>query len=130
LQHFGKDDVVATLRSLKPLMRVDGISKLHVLNAMGLRSLLVQLRRGFREAKAFETRYWRVGEVLRTFDRWLGPSRLEVDGFFVQGRYEDRALFRPHHRLIVETSHALTRLSARFPAFGRLADNLFVVTRH
>ena len=128
LQHFSKEDVVATLKSLKPLMRPGGVSKLHLLNTLGLRSLLVQLRRGFREARAFETRYWFLGEMLRTFERCLGHSRVEIDGFFMQGRIEDRALFRPMHRLIFDTSRALTWLSRYIPPLKHLADNLFVIT--
>jgi SAM-dependent methyltransferase/uncharacterized protein YbaR (Trm112 family) len=128
LQHFSKEDVVATLKSLKPLMRPGGVSKLHLLNTLGLRSLLVQLRRGFREARNFETRYWFLGEMLRTFEKCLGPSRIEIDGFFMQGRIEDRALFRPIHRLIFDTSRALTRLSRVIPPLTRLADNLFVIS--
>ncbi len=130
LQHFSKDNVVATLKSLKPLMRVGGVSKLHLLNTVGLRSMLVQLRRGFREARDFETRYWFLGEMLRTFERCLGPSSIEIDAFFVQGRLEDRALFRPVHRLIFDTSRALTRLSRYIPFLTRFADNLFVVSQH
>jgi 2-polyprenyl-3-methyl-5-hydroxy-6-metoxy-1,4-benzoquinol methylase/uncharacterized protein YbaR (Trm112 family) len=130
LQHFAREDVVATLDSLKPLMRAGGISKLHVLNALGLRSILLQASRGFRGARGFETRYWRVGDMVRTFGSRLGPSRIELDGFFVQGRYEDRALFRPRDRLIVEVAHLLARATERVPALRLLADNLYVVTRH
>jgi SAM-dependent methyltransferase len=130
LQHFAKHDVVATLASLKPLLRPGGVTKLHLLNAVGLRSLTVQLRRGFRAARGFETRYWSIGEMLRVFEHKLGPSHLEVDGFFVQGRYEDRTLFRWRHRAIVEVSRALVRLCGKLPPLVGLADNLFVVTRH
>jgi hypothetical protein len=130
LQHFAKRDVIATLDGLKPLMRPGGVSKLHLLNSIGLRSLLLQLGRGFREARGFETRYWHIGEMLRTFERHLGPSRIELDGFFVQGRHEDRLLFRPRHRLIVDIAHALARIARWFPALRYLADNIYVVTRH
>jgi SAM-dependent methyltransferase len=130
LQHFDKDDVVATLAGLKPLMRRGGVSKLHLLNALGLRSLAVQIGRGFRTARGFETRYWLVGEMLRTFERHFGPSEIEIDGFFVQGRYEDRTLFRPRHRLVVEVSRVLSDLARKFRGLRLVADNLFVVTQH
>ena len=128
LQHFSKENVIATLESLRPLMRPGSVSKLHLLNTLGVRSFLVKLRRGFRGAKGFETRYWFVGEMLRTFERCLGRSRIEIDGFFMQGRYEDRALFRLRHRLLFDVSRALTRLSRYIPALTHLADNLFVIT--
>jgi 2-polyprenyl-3-methyl-5-hydroxy-6-metoxy-1,4-benzoquinol methylase/uncharacterized protein YbaR (Trm112 family) len=130
LQHFSKPDVVSTIKSLKPLMRTGGVSKLHLLNTLGLRSIMVQLRRGFREARGFEVRYWFMGEMLRAWRECLGPTRVEIDGFFVQGRIEDRALFRPMHRLIFDTSRALTRLSRYIPPLTHLADNLFLITEH
>lgn len=129
LQHFSDDDVMATLRSLKAVMKPDGVTKLHMLNRYGLRSLQVQLSRGFRGAQGFETRYWRPRELLEQFSKSLGPSTLEVDGFFVQGRYEDRHLFRAHHRLIVEVSQLLKLAAASVPPLRKLADNLFVVSR-
>jgi hypothetical protein len=130
LQHFSKENVVATLKSLKPLMRPGGVSKLHLLNTLGLRSMAVQLRRGFRKARAFEVRYWFPGEMRRAFEQCLGPSRFEIDGFFVQGRIEDRALFRPMHRFIFDTSQALTKLSRYIPPLAYFADNLFVITEY
>lgn len=129
LQHFSRDDVLATLRALAPTLRPGAVTKLHLLNRYGLRSLQVQLFRGFREARAFETRYWTPAEMLKEFSALLGPSSLEVDGFFVQGRYEDRHLFTRRHRLIVELSHLLTGAARHMKPLAWAADNLFVVSR-
>jgi SAM-dependent methyltransferase len=129
LQHFSKEDVAATLAALARVMRPGGISKLHLLNRWGLRSLEVQLRRAFRPAEEFETRYWSPAEMRAVFGQALGPSRLELDGFFVQGRYEDRALFKPQHRALVEASRLLVRAADYIPVLGALADNLFVISR-
>lgn len=129
LQHFSKDDVTATLRSLKAVMKPNGMTKLHMLNRYGLRSLQVQLSRGFRDAENFETRYWTPRELLDRFSETLGPSLLEIDGFFVQGRYEDRHLFRARHRAIVEVSQFLKRAATVLPLLRNAADNLFVVSQ-
>lgn len=129
LQHFSKDDVTATLHSLKAVMMPNGVTKLHMLNRYGLRSLQVQLWRGFRDAEGFETRYWTPRELLDRFSETLGPSTLEVDGFFVQGRYEDRHLFRAHHRFIVEISQLLKRAATVLPPLRNVADNLFVLSQ-
>ena len=128
LQHFSKEDVFATLHSLVSVMKPGGIAKLHMLNRYGVRGLQVQVCRGFRNAVGFETRYWSPAELRKCFSEILGPSLLEVDGFFVQGRYEDRQLFRAYHRLLVELSHGLTYLSHVIPALANVADNLFVVS--
>ncbi|HZL59300.1 MAG TPA: methyltransferase domain-containing protein [Stellaceae bacterium] len=126
LQHFAKEDVRATLRSLAPALRPGGVAKLHLLNRYGLRSLQVQLSHFWRAARGFETRYWGPREMLRDFVSLLGPSTLEIDGFFVQGRYEDRALFKPHHRFLVEASQALKMAARGMPMLKYVADNLFV----
>jgi SAM-dependent methyltransferase len=129
LQHFSKADVTATLRSLARAMKPGGISKLHLLNRWGLRSLQVQLRHATRAEQEFETRYWSPKEMIEALSDAIGPSRLEVDGFFVQGRYEDRALFKPHHRALVEASRLLSRAAEAIPLLTNAADNLFVVSR-
>jgi ubiquinone/menaquinone biosynthesis C-methylase UbiE len=129
LQHFSKEDVGTTLAALARVMKPGGISKLHLLNRFGLRSLEVQLRRAVRPAEEFETRYWSPAEMRAVFGQALGLSRLELDGFFVQGRYEDRALFKPQHRALVEASRLLVRAADFLPGLGALADNLFVVSR-
>jgi SAM-dependent methyltransferase len=128
LQHFSKADVRATLQSLAGIMQEGGVAKLHLLNRFGARSAQVQLFRLARPARGFDTRYWRPAEMLREFSGALGPSRLEIDGFFVQGRYEDRHLFKRHHRALVEASRSLTRAARALPFLRNLADNLFVVS--
>lgn len=129
LQHFSKEDVRATLQSLAEVLKPGGATKLHLLNRYGLRSVQVQMSRGFRGATGFETRYWSPREMLECFSTLLGPSSLEIDGFFVQARYEDRHLFRLHHRLIVEASHALRAAARVIPMLKTVADNLFVTSR-
>lgn len=128
LQHFSKSDVHATLVSLATVMKPGGVTKLHLLNRLGLRSLQVQLSRGFRPARDFETRYWSLREMTAEFSAELGPSRIEIDGFFVQGRYEDRHLFKPSHRAILEISRWLTQAARAVPLLLSVADNVFVVS--
>ncbi len=128
LQHLSKDDVTLVLKSLRPTMKRGGVTKLHLLNRYGLRSLQVQFMQLFTKPFFFQTRYWAPEEMLSTFTI-LGPSRLEVDGFFVQGRFEDRDLFKPAGRFLTTLSHCLKKFTERFTPLGKLADNLFVVSR-
>lgn len=129
LQHFADDDVRATLRCLAAVMKPGGTTKLHLLNRYGLRSLQVQWARGWREAQGFETRYWSPRQLRQEIAATLGPTHIEIDGFFVQGRYEDRHLFRPHHRAIVELCHFLTLSATWLPFLKLFADNLFFVSQ-
>ena len=127
LQHLSKTDVALVLKSLRPVMKPGAITKLHLLNCYGLRSLQVQLFRLFMKPFFFQTRYWSPNEMLSAFSI-LGPSYLEVDGFFVQGRYEERHLFNLPSRLLTAASRWLKELSARIPFLQKFADNLFVVS--
>ncbi|WP_459866201.1 methyltransferase domain-containing protein [Endothiovibrio diazotrophicus] len=129
LQHFPKEAVVETLGQLRRVIRAGGESRLHLLNAFGVRSLQVQAARGFRGARDFEVRYWRPAEMLACFGRTLGTSRLEVDGFLVQAREEDRDLLTATGQRLLDLSATLNRLSRVVPGLWRLADNLFVVSR-
>jgi len=76
----------------------------------------------------FDVRYWTPGEMLARFNRNLGPSHLEIAGFFSQGQPTDLHLFSPRHRLIVQVSERLKRLSRHLPFLTWVADNLLVVS--
>lgn len=128
LQHFPKAAARSTLAEIRRVMVAGGESRQHLLNAYGLRSLQVQIARGFRAARDFEVRYWRPGEMLRAFDDALGPSHLEIDGFFMQAREEDRELLTANGRRLLSASRALTKLANRLPPLAHLADNLVVVS--
>lgn len=125
LQHFAKDDVHAVMRELAGVIKPGGVTKLHLLNRYGLRSLQVQAVRAFRKPFFFQTRYWSPREMLSAAEAAIGPSSLEVDGYFMQGRPEDRHLFNAAGRALVAASEALKRLRL----LDGLADNLFVVSR-
>lgn len=129
LQHFPKDEVHLILKSLRPVLKSGATSKLHLLNSYGLRSLQVRLSRVFRKRRFFDTSYWSPRELLGELRTVLGPSELEIDGFFTQGRFEDRELFSPFHRGLVDLSKRLTEISIHVPALAHVADNLFVVSR-
>jgi 2-polyprenyl-3-methyl-5-hydroxy-6-metoxy-1,4-benzoquinol methylase len=130
LQHLSRENVELTLQSLSPLMKQGGTSMLHIINWLGLRSLQVQLRRGFRDGPdQFDTRYWSIPDALETFSKKLGPSRVEIDGYFVQARYEDRHLLTASNRAILEISRALTKASHVVPLLSRVADNIWIISK-
>jgi hypothetical protein len=94
-----------------------------------LRSLQVQVRQALRgEHEQFRTRYWSLPDALNTFGSRLGPSHFEIDGFFVQARYEDRAMLSPGNRIIVEISRALKGASRFMPLLKSFADNVFIIS--
>ena len=127
LQHFGAENVDRSLAEVRRVLEPGGSSCIQMANSLGIRSLLVQAGRGFRDATRFEVRYWRPRSLLRWFNRRIGPTRMLADGFFGLGvRPSDRDLLPLHYRMIVDASSLLCRASRRFPALARAADSLFL----
>jgi hypothetical protein len=97
-------------------------------NRYGLRCLYHQTRRGFRRARAFEVRYWGPRELVSTFDRLIGPTRLSADGYFSLNAQGSEAHQLPwQYRAVVRLSQGLQALSRRLPALLHLADSLWVM---
>jgi SAM-dependent methyltransferase len=127
LQHFAPESVDGTLAEVRRVLEPGGRSCIQMANAWGLRSLIVQLGRGFRTPERFEVRYWSPGALVRWFERQIGPTRMLVDGFFGLGvRPSDRDLLPASYRAIVGASGVLSGLATRLPMIARGADSLFL----
>lgn len=124
-QHLSKENARLSIGEIGRTLKAGGVAKVQLLNSFGARSIQVQAMRGFRLAIGFETRYWRPSEMRRVFTDAIGPSRLQMDSFFTQGRQTDRALFRAGGRLLVSLSNFLMRMKWLWP----VCDNLFVCAR-
>ena len=81
LQHFSKPDVNKVLSEIKCVLKPGGISQIQMLNKYGLRSLYVQSKRGFRKPQSIETRYWSPKELLNTFEKNIGFSKILLGSF-------------------------------------------------
>ncbi len=83
-----------------------------------MRCLYHQARRGFTDGDGFDVRYWRIGDLPRMFSERVGPSRLEVDGYFGIGLQQTDAhmMTRPRRRCL-RASRGMTALS-RLAAAG------------
>jgi hypothetical protein len=96
-------------------------------NVFGVRWLYHQVRRGFRETRDFEVRYWTPGELASTFGEAVGPARVSVDGYFsLNPQISDLRFLPRRYRAIVRTSEALRKLSKYFPPLLYAADSLYV----
>jgi SAM-dependent methyltransferase len=130
LQHFAKDDATTVLRQVREVLNGPGRSLFQMANAWGVRSLYHQLRRGFRKPEAFEVRYWRPHELLRAFERWIGPTELLADGFFGLGiQPADLDLMPRRFRTVIRCSEILRRASASIPWVAYLADSVYLRSR-
>ena len=130
IQHFSKPDATRTAEDIGRVLAPQGVSLVQMPNAFGLRCLLQQARRRFREPEKFEVRYWSPAELRRTFERAIGPSRLSADGFFSLNAQAAEAEILPVHlRTLVHTSAALSRLADALPPLTNAADSLWVWSR-
>lgn len=130
LQHLAKENAEASLREIRRVLCVGGGALIQMPNVYGIRCLYHQARRGFREGRDFEVRYWRPGELLSVFTTEIGPSELSVDGFFsLNAQPTDVHLLPARYRAIVHASEALRAVSDKIPLLGNMADSLYITSR-
>ncbi|MGA9979862.1 MAG: methyltransferase domain-containing protein [Candidatus Sulfotelmatobacter sp.] len=130
LQHISRENVATSLAEMRRVLTVDGGVLVQMPNMFGVRCLYHQARRGFREERDFEVRYWKPSELLKAFSTSIGPSELSVDGFFsLNVQPSDLHLLPAKYRAVVRTSEVLRRLSNKVPALGKVADSLYVSAR-
>lgn len=127
LQHLSRENVGLVLKEIQRVLESDGMYQVQMPNVFGLRCLYHQARRGFREAKDFEVRYWRPRELTSAFASVFGAARLSVDGYFsLNPQMSDLRLLPRKYRALVRLSHALRRLSRNLPLLAYTADSLYV----
>jgi SAM-dependent methyltransferase len=129
LQHLSKRDVGTVLPEIRRALQPAGRCLIQMPNVFGVRCLYHQARRGFRETRDFEVRYWTVPELKRVFGSAIGPSQVAVDGFFsLNPQISDVRLLPRKYRPIVYASEGLRRLSAAVPPLAYVADSLYVTS--
>lgn len=128
LQHFDKNDAKASLDEIGRVLKSEGESLVQMPNLLGIRQAYNRLRQVLkRESGQFRVRYWMPGELRSTFHSSIGPSALEVDGFFsLNPQSTDLDLLSPFHRTIVRLSGILRSASDIIPPLGLFADSLYV----
>lgn len=130
LQHFGKADVALAAAEMGRVLASEGTCKVQMLTRFGLRSFYNQLRRGFREAKGFDERYWGLRELKRCFEAGVGPSRIEIEGFFSANAQSAEARLLPRRfRAVVRISDSLRFLARICPPAKFIADSVYVESR-
>lgn len=130
LQHLSKPDARDSLGEMRRVLRTGGAAMVQMPNVFGVRCLYHQVRRGFRETRDFEVRYWRPGELLKVFNAGIGPSELSVDGYFSLNVQASDLRFLPaRYRALVRVSERLRKFSARVPVLVNVADSLYVLSR-
>ena len=127
LQHFDKEDARQAFKETSRALKTGGTAFIEMPNAFGLHNLLHQLKRGFRQARDFEVRYWTPAELGRAFSSSIGPTRLFADGYFsLNPQMADLDLLPFAYRLVVRISEWLRKRSLAWPGLVYFADSLYV----
>jgi SAM-dependent methyltransferase/uncharacterized protein YbaR (Trm112 family) len=127
LQHLSKENARAVLAEIRRVLQPGGNSLIQLPNVFGVRCLYHQVRRGFRATRDFEVRYWTIPELRRAFSNAIGPTSIEVDGYFsLNPQISDLRFLPRRYKALVLLSHRLQRLSEKLPALAYVADSLYI----
>jgi 2-polyprenyl-3-methyl-5-hydroxy-6-metoxy-1,4-benzoquinol methylase/uncharacterized protein YbaR (Trm112 family) len=126
LQHFSKEDAWAAISQIGRVLKPGGIAKIQMANKWGLRSLYQQTRRALQDARAFDVRYWTIGELKSAFSSAIGKTRITADCFLGLGwQWSDFRYMTGLHKPALIASEVLKRLSDIIPPMRMMADSVF-----
>jgi 2-polyprenyl-3-methyl-5-hydroxy-6-metoxy-1,4-benzoquinol methylase len=130
LQHVDRAKVLQFFQEASRVLKPQGLCIVQLPNVFGLYNILLEAKRGFRDAKpgTFEMRYWSKTGI-RDAVEGAGLRDLEIraDGFFTQNpQFSDLDLLSPAGRIVVLASHAGRKAASVLPVLTRLADSLWV----
>lgn len=127
LQHFSVEDAALAMDQIARVLKPGGMSLVQMAHHGGPLSLYHQLRRGSREARGFDVRYWRLAALREAFTARIGPSEMEAHCFFGLGlERSDARLMRPVVRLITLVSDTLAACSRRVKPLIAASDSVYV----
>jgi SAM-dependent methyltransferase len=127
LQHLSRSDATTAVSEVGRVLHTGGTAKVQMPTRLGIRCLFHQARRGFRDGRGFEVRYWSLPALRRLFSKHVGPSRVEVDCYFGIGlQPADAPLMTPRLKRILAASEFLKQASRHFSPLAWVADSVFV----
>lgn len=127
IQHLSKVDAVRTIAEIARILKPSGTCLVQMAHTFGVRSLYHRFRRRFREGHGFEVRYWTISELLRVFQKHIGPSTISANCYFGLGlQASHRDLMPRHLAWIISASEGLRMLSSKCHVLTYLADSLYV----
>lgn len=117
LQHFSKEDA---RRAFTEMRRVARHMMVEIPGKYGIRALQNQARRGFKEGKGFDVRYWTPNELKKI-------GQVQVHAYFGTGvLYCDRKYIPLRYHPILYCSEVLRYLSKIIPPLRYIADSFYV----
>lgn len=127
LQHLSREDAASAVTEIGRVLVNGGFAKVQMPSRLGIRCLYHQARRGFRDGRGFEVRYWSLPALRRLFGGAVGRSRVEADCYFGIGlQPADAPLMTPRLRRVLTASEWLKGASRRLRPLVWAADSVFV----
>jgi SAM-dependent methyltransferase len=129
LQHFSKAAARVAMAEMRRVTTGGGTVLVQLANRWGARQLFTQSLQFFRirNTDRFRVRYWSAPEMAEAFDLIVGPSSVEVDGFFsLNVQPSDLDLMPSRYRALIHISEWLRGWSRDVPALCNVADSLYV----
>jgi SAM-dependent methyltransferase len=129
IQHFSETDAELAIAEMGRVLRPGGFAKIQMANRGGLRSTYSRTRKNYMESGSFRVRYWSLAAMRAVFERHIGRTRLNAEGFGGLGLLaEDRNLVSAKAKMLIAASTLLKRLSAPMPALINFADSVYVAS--
>ncbi len=126
-QHFSKENVRTSLDEIVRVLQPDGNTLIQMPNKYGIRQYQQYRRRGFTEGEAFDVRYWTPSELMETFEKKFGPTKMTTDCYFGLGiQASDTDLLPLHYRMIIHSSEVLRRISDVVTPLTKVADSVYL----
>lgn len=127
LQHFSRGDAGTAIKEVGRVLQDGGKSLIQMPTVLGMRCLYHQARRGFREPRDFDVRYWSLPALRQLFTKSVGRTTFSVDCFFGIGlQAADLRLMPPVVGMAIRASELLRKISRKLPPLNYVADSVYV----
>jgi len=128
-QHFSETDTEIAIAELGRVLCKGGLAKIQMANKNGLRSTYSRTRRNYMKSGSFRVRYWSLAALRRTFEQYVGPTKVVPEAFGGLGLLaEDRQWVSNKAKLLIRISMFLKQLSTFVKPLIRYADSVYVVS--
>ncbi len=126
-QHFSKENVRISLDEVVRVLKPGGKTLVQMPNKYGVRQYYNYRRRGFTEGEGFDVRYWTPSELLETFEKKIGATKMTTDCYFGLGiQPSDVDLLPPHFKAVVYSSEILRKISGVIKPLMKVADSVYL----
>jgi ubiquinone/menaquinone biosynthesis C-methylase UbiE/uncharacterized protein YbaR (Trm112 family) len=127
LQHFSKPNAKISLDEIGRTVKKGEKVFVQMPNKYGLRSFYQNARRGFTEGEGFDVRYWSPSELLETFKKKFGETKMSVDCYFgLNIQKNDVDMLPTKFKMVVHSSEFLRRMSRKISWLVNVADSVYL----